>query len=119
MLVKKESWGGLIGPGSPNADNAEEGDIWGKIFESLGEDLAGEAGYTNLINWLNKQDDNASLIDSIGQFMKLVKKPNMSVTEYLLASLDTAYNTSIKKGLDKLQQPYLKYLKMENAGLID
>ena len=104
MLVKKESWGGLIGPGSPNADNAEEGDIWGKIFESLGEDLAGEAGYTNLINWLNKQDDNASLIDSIGQFMKLVKKPNMSVTEYLLASLDTAYNTAIKKVLDKLQQ---------------
>ena len=51
--------------------------------------------------------------------MKLVKKPNMSVTEYLLASLDTAYNTAIKKVLDKLQQPYRKYLKMENAGLID
>ena len=31
-------------------DNAEEGDFRGKIFENLREDLAGEAGYTDLIN---------------------------------------------------------------------
>ena len=117
--VKKESWGRLIALNMP--DNAEEGDIRGKIFESLGEDLAGEAGYTNLINWLDKhykQDDDASLIDSIKQFMKFVKKPEMSVTEFL-AGFDTAYNTAIKKGLDKLPQPYLMYLIMENAGLTD
>ena len=115
--VKKESWGRLIALNMP--DNAEEGDVRGKIFESLGEDLAGEAGYTNLVNWLDKhykQDEDASLIDSVKKFMKFVKKPEMSVTEFL-AGFDTAYNTAIKKGLDKLPQPYLMYLIMENAGL--
>ena len=81
--VKKESWGRLIALNMP--DNAEEGDIRGKIFESLGDDLPVEEGYANLVNWLNKhfkQDDYASLIDSIKQFMKFVKKPEMSITEF-------------------------------------
>ena len=64
--VKKESWGRLIALNMP--DSAEEGDIRGKIFESLGEELAGEAGYTNLLNWLDKHfklDDDVTMIESI------------------------------------------------------
>ena len=48
--------------------------------------------------------------------MKYVKTPQMSITEFL-AGFDTAYNTAIKQGLDKLPQPYLMYMVIENAGL--
>ena len=41
--VKKESWARVIALNMPDSD--EEGDIRGKIFESLGEELAGEEGY--------------------------------------------------------------------------
>ena len=115
--VKKESWARIIALNMP--DSAEEGDIRGKIFESLGDDLAGEGGYQKLIDWLDKhfmQDSDVVMIDRIKQFMKFVKKPEMSITEFL-AGFDTAYNTAIKKGLDKLPQAYLMYMIIENAGL--
>ena len=54
-------------------DTPEEGDIRGRIFESLGEDLAGEDGYLKLLSWLDKhyrQDKDIVLIDRIKQFMK-------------------------------------------------
>ena len=41
-------------------DSSEEGDIRGKLFDSLGDELAGEAGYQKLLDWLDKhfkQDD--------------------------------------------------------------
>ena len=56
------------------------------------------------------------MIESIKKFMKFVKQPDMTITEFL-AGFDTAYNTAIKKGLDKLPQPYLSYMIMENAGV--
>ena len=37
------------------------------------------------------------MIDSIKQYMKLTKKPDMSISEFL-AGFDTAYNTAVKKG---------------------
>ena len=40
--VKKESWARVIALNMP--DSVEEGDIRGKIIESLGEELAGEEG---------------------------------------------------------------------------
>ena len=117
--VKKESWARLIALNMP--DSVEEGDIRGKIFDSLGDELAGEGGYDKLLAWLDKhykQDDDLTMIDSIKQFMKFVRKPDMSVSEFL-AGFDTAYTTAIKKGLDKLPEPYLMYMVMENAGLSD
>ena len=115
--VKKESWARLIALNMP--DTPEEGDIRGRIFESLGEDLAGEDGYLKLLSWLDKhyrQDKDIVLIDRIKQFMKFVKTPDMSITEFL-AGFDTAYNTAIKQGLEKLPEPYLMYMIIENAGL--
>ena len=41
--VKKESWVWVIALYMP--DYVEENDIRGKIFKSLGDDLAGEGGY--------------------------------------------------------------------------
>ena len=40
----------------------------------------------------------------------------MSITEFL-AGFDTAYNTAVKTGLDKLPQAHLMYMIIENAGL--
>ena len=117
--IKKESWARIIALSMP--DSSEEGDIRGKLFDSLGDELAGEAGYQKLLDWLDKhfkQNEDIVMIDSIKQFMKFVKKPEMSITEFL-AGFDTAYNTAIKKGLDKLPQPYLMYMIIENAGLTE
>ena len=100
-------------------DSSEEGDIRGKIFESIGDDLAGEEGFQKLIDWLDKhfaQDKDIVMIDRIKQFMKFVRKPGMTITEFL-AGFDTAYDTAIKKGLEKLPQPYLMFMIIENAGL--
>ena len=94
--VKKDSWARLIALTMP--DSPEEGDIRGRIFESLGEELGGEEGYGKLLAWLDKhyrQDQDIVLIDHMKQFMKFVKKPDMSITEFL-AGFDTAYNTAIK-----------------------
>ena len=82
-------------------DSPEESDLRGKIFESLGPDLAGEEGYQKLLDWLDKhyrQDQDNLMIDRIKQFMKYVKTPQMSITEFL-AGFDTAYNTAVKQGL--------------------
>ena len=117
--IKKESWARIIALHMP--DSEAEGDIRGKIFESLGDKLAGEAGYDKLLKWLDKhfkQDNDIIMIDRIKQFMKFVKGPDMSITEFL-AGFDTAYNTAVKKGLDRLPQPYLMYMIIENAGLTD
>ena len=73
--VKKESWARLIALNMP--DSVEEGDIRGKIFDSLGDELAGEGGYDKLLAWLDKhykQDDDLTMIDSIKQFMEFVRK---------------------------------------------
>ena len=35
-------------------DTPEDGGIRGRIFESLGEDLAWEDGYLKLLSWLDK-----------------------------------------------------------------
>ena len=115
--VKKESWARLIALHMP--DSPEEGDIRGKLFESLGAELAGEEGYNKLLQWMDKhyrQDQDNLMIDRIKQFMKYVKTSQMSITEFL-AGFDTAYNTAIKQGLEKLPQPYLMYMVIENAGL--
>ena len=56
------------------------------------------------------------MIDQIKQFMKYIKKPDMSITD-ILADFDTAYNTAVKNGLDKLPQAYFMYMIIENAGL--
>ena len=117
--VKKSSWARIIALNMP--DSAEEGDIRGKIFESLGDDLAGETGFEKLLEWLDKhfqQDKDIVMIDRIKQFMKFVKTSDMTITEFL-AGFDTAYNTAIKKGLEKLPQPYLMFMIIENAGLSD
>ena len=117
--VKKSSWARIIALNMP--DSAEEGDIRGKIFESLGDDLAGETGFEKLLEWLDKhfqQDKDIVMIDRIKQFMKFVKTSDMTITESL-AGFDTAYNTAIKKGLEKLPQPYLMFMIIENAGLSD
>ena len=45
--VKKDSWARVIALNMP--DSVEENDIRGKIFESLGDDLAGEGGYDVLL----------------------------------------------------------------------
>ena len=45
--VKKSSWARIVALNMP--DSAEEGDIRGKIFESLGDDLAGETGFEKLL----------------------------------------------------------------------
>ena len=103
--VQKASWARIIALNIP--DSTEERDIRGKNFESLGDDLAGEAGFEKLLAWLDKnfqQDKDIVMIDCIIQFMKFVKKPDMTIIEFL-ASFDTAYNTAIKKGLEKLPQP--------------
>ena len=74
--IKKESWARIIALSMP--DSSEEGDIRGKLFDSLGDELAGEAGYQKLLDWLDKhfkQDEDIVMIDSIKQFMKFVKKP--------------------------------------------
>ena len=113
--VKKSSWARIIALNMP--DSSEEGDIRGKIFESLGDELAGEEGFQKLIDWLDKhfaQDKDIVMIDRIKQFMKFVRKPGMTIIEFL-AGFDTAYNTAIKKGLEKLPQPYLMYMIIENT----
>ena len=114
--VKKESWARVIALNMP--DTAEEGDIRGKLFESLGDELAAEEGYNKLVDWLDKhykQDSDVVIIDQIKKFMKYLQKSNMSITEFL-AGFDTAYNTAIRSGLDKLPQAYLMYMIIENAG---
>ena len=115
--VKKSSWARIIALNMP--DTSDEGDIRGKIFESMGDDLAGEEGFTKLVTWLDKhfaQDKDIVMIDRIKQFMKFVRKPGMTIKEFI-AGFDTAYDTAIKKGLEKLPQPYLMYMIIENAGL--
>ena len=117
--VKKESWTRVIALNMP--DSAEEEDIRGKIFESLGDELAGEEGYNKLLDWLDKhykQDIDVMMIDRIKQFMKYIKRPDMSITEFL-AGFDTAYNTAVKNGLDKFPQAYLMYMIIENADLLE
>ena len=62
--VKKESWARVIALNMP--DSAEDVDIRGKIFESLGDELAGEEGYNKLVDWLDKhfkQDSDVVMID--------------------------------------------------------
>ena len=115
--VKKASWARIIAFNMP--DTPDEGDIRGKIFESLGDELAGEEGYPKLLSWLDKhfkRDQDLVMIDSIKQFMKFKKTEDMTISEFL-AGFDTAYNTAVKKGLDKLPQPYLMFMIVENAGL--
>ena len=110
--VKKASWARIIALNMP--DSPDEGDIRGKIFDSLGNDLAGEEGFDKLLAWLDKhfkRDQDLVMIDSIKLFMKFKKTENMTISEFL-AGFDTAYNTAIKKGLDKLPQPYLMFMKM-------
>ena len=73
--VKKDSWARLIALTMP--DSPEEGDIRGRIFESLGEELAGEAGYNKLLAWLDKhyrQDQDIVLIDRIKQFSEICQE---------------------------------------------
>ena len=64
--VKKASWARIIALNMP--DSTDEGDIRGKIFESLGDELAGEAGYEKLLEWLDKhfKQDQDIIIDVFG-----------------------------------------------------
>ena len=93
--VKKSSWARIIALNM--SDTSDEGDIRGKIFESMGDDLAGEEGFTKLVTWLDKhfaQDKDIVMIDRIKQFMKFIRKPGMTIKEFL-AGFDTAYDTAI------------------------
>ena len=73
--LKKASWARIITLNMP--DSTDEGDIRGKIFESLGDELAGETGCEKLLEWLDKhfkQDQDIIMIDRIKQFMKFTRK---------------------------------------------
>ena len=98
-----------------------EGDVRGKVFEDLGDDLKGEAGITRLIAWLDKHyrtDEIARVIERIKTFMKTKRKKEDPVSTYLSA-FDVSYNALIKAGDTRLPQSFLMYLVMENAGLSD
>ena len=85
--VKKSSWARIIALNMP--DSSEEGDIRGKIFESLGDELAGEEGFQKLIDWLDKhfaQDKDIVMIDRIKQFMKFVRKPGMTIHSFFFCT---------------------------------
>ena len=96
-----------------------EGDVRGKVFEDIGDQIKNEAGIKILTDWLDKHyrvDEIARVVERIKKFLNVKRKKDEPVTQYLSA-FDVAYNALNKGGDTRLPQSFLMYYVMENAGL--
>ena len=76
----------------PAEDN--EGNVRGKVFEDLGDDLKGAEGITHLTAWMNKHyrtDEIARVVEKIKNFMETKRKKDDLIGSYLSA-FDVKYN---------------------------
>ena len=98
-----------------------EGDIRGKIFEDIGDQIKDENGIAVLTNWLDKHyrvDQIARVVEKIKSFLNTKRKKDESITAYL-SNFDVAYNALNRAGTTKLPQSFLMYYVLENAGLTE
>ena len=98
-----------------------EGDVRGKVFEDLGEDLEGENGVQKLLDWLDKHyrvDEITRVIEKIRKLMGTKRNKDQAIGVYL-SSFDVAYNSLNASGDTRLPQSFLMFLLMENAGLTE
>ena len=98
-----------------------EGDIRGKIFEDIGDQIKDEAGIAILTTWLDKHyrvDQIARVVEKIKTFLNTKRKKDESMTAYL-SNFDVAYNALNRAGTTKLPQSFLMYYVLENAGLTE
>ena len=86
-----------------------EGDVRGKVFEDLGDDLKGADGIGKLTAWLDKHyrtDQIARVVEKIKNFMETKRKKDELIGTYL-SSFDVAYNALNKGGDARLPQSFL------------
>ena len=91
-----------------------------KVFESIDlKDLKGEAGYANLIKFLDDEFQEHKLHEihnKIRDFTKNKKKADQTYQQYI-SSFDNSYRQAKKAGLTEMPQAYLMFQLLENSGL--
>ena len=105
--LDKTKWGHAIALTLPEND---ESGIRAKIFQSIGNELDGEAGYTNILKAMDEiyeQDANIDLCDKIRSFMNYKKEDKVTMQAYI-SGFETAYKLARGKGLPEIPDAYLK-----------
>ena len=116
---EKAQLASVIALNLPTSD--AEGDVRGKVFEDLGDDLEGEGGVQKLLDWLDKhyrKDEITRVVEKIRKLMGTKRNKDQEVGVYL-SSFDVAYNSLNTSGDTRLPQSFLMFLLMENAGLTE
>ena len=112
----KKNWGNMIALSLPDQDPS---DIRRKVFAAV--DFDEEAGYKNLLDYMDEEFDKDKVQDTCEKIRALVnykKDPCMNMKTYI-SGFDAKYVLAKKAGLTDLPQEYLMYHLMENCLLSD
>ena len=114
--IQNDQKGMTIALSMPTKDSRN---IRQRIFETV--DLAGAAGYTNLINFLDSEylkDDTTAMCDIIQEFDEFQRKPDQNIQQYI-SEFESLYIKAKAKGLTELPDKYLMNKLIQKCHLQD
>ena len=115
--IPKANWGMYVALSLPESDAS---DIRSKVFNSLMKEnkLQGEGGYTELVNFMDKEFEKDAILDVFTVFENFdqCKRGDMSMKKYI-GEFEMRYRQAKNKGFPELPQEYLMYKLIKGASL--